>query len=97
MTYQNQFDIDFEYNGARYGATADVTVELSKRDVGPVGHREHVMAYTTDDVVVSNLSVGKLESGVDFVSIPEDLKSVAERELSVKAAESAEEFFESAS
>jgi hypothetical protein len=94
MTYQNQFDIDFEYDGARYGATADVTVELVKRDVGPIGRQEQAIRYVADDVVVSNLSVGKLESGVDFVSIPEDLKFVAERELSVKAAESAEEFHE---
>ena len=94
MTYQNQFDIDFEYNGARYGATADVTVELSRRDVGPIGYRDHVERFTTDSVTVENLSIGELPNGEDIVPIPEDLQNAAESKLMEIASERAEEFLE---
>jgi len=92
MTYQNQFDIDFEYNGARYGATADVTVELSRRDVGPIGYRDHVERFTTDSVTVENLSIGELPNGEDIIPIPEDLQNAAESKLMEIASERAEEF-----
>lgn len=94
MTYQNQFDIDFEYNGARYGATADVTVELSRRDVGPIGYRDHVERFTTDSVTVENLSIGELPNGEDIIPIPEDLQNAAESKLMEIASERAEEFLE---
>ena len=94
MTYQNQFDIAFDYNGARYGATADVTVELSRRDVGPIGYRDHVERFTTDSVTVENLSIGELPNGEDIIPIPEDLQNAAESKLMEIASERAEEFLE---
>jgi hypothetical protein len=92
MTYQNQFDIDFEYNGSRYGATADVTVELSRQDVGPIGYRDHVERFATDSVTVENLSIGELPNGEDIIPIPEDLQNIAESKLMEIASERAEEF-----
>lgn len=94
MTYQNQFDIAFDYNGTRYGATADVTVELSRRDIGPIGYRDHVERFTTDSVTVENLSIGELPNGEDIIPIPEDLQNAAESKLMEIASERAEEFLE---
>ena len=94
MTYQNEFDIEFDHRGVGYGATADVTVELSKRDVGPIGCREHAWRYTTDSVHVDNLRLGRLDTATDFEVIPDELRAIAVSELEEKASERAEEFLQ---
>jgi len=94
MTYTNDAEVEFDYNGKRYAATADVTVELSRRDVGPIGYREHVERFTTDSVTVEKLSIGELPNGEDIIPIPEDLQNAAESKLMEIASERAEEFLE---
>lgn len=94
MTYKNDIDIKFEHNGVGYGAHADVVVKMRKADVGPVGHREHVMAYVPDDIEVNNLTMGLLPFGEDFAEIPLHLKLIAEDLISIRAAFQAEASFE---
>jgi hypothetical protein len=92
MTYQNEFDIEFAYRDVKYGATADVTVELSRQDIGPIGYRDHVERFATDSVHVENLRLGRLDTATDFEVIPDELRDVAESKLSEIASERAEEF-----
>ena len=92
MTYTNDVEVEFDYNGKRYGAMADVTVELSRQDVGPIGYRDHVERFATDSVTVENLSIGELPNGEDIIPIPEDLQNIAESKLMEIASERAEEF-----
>jgi hypothetical protein len=92
MTYTNDIEVEFDYDGKRYSAMADVTVELSRQDVGPIGYRDHVERFATDSVTIENLSIGGLPDGEDFAVIPDDIKNLAESRLSEIASERAEEF-----
>ena len=94
MTYQNEFDIEFDHKDVGYGATADVTVELSRRDIGPIGYRDHVERFTTDSVHISNLRLGRLDTATDFEVIPDELRAIAESKLEEVASERAEEFLQ---
>lgn len=91
MTYENEIDLEFDHNGEEYGATADVVVTLSRQDIGPIGYREHVYSYVTDDVEIKNLKVGLTKAGEDLSPIPEDIKEAAEEEIYQKASVYAEE------
>jgi hypothetical protein len=92
MRYSNDFEVDFEYNGARYTAHADCVVELSKRDVGPLQGRDHAERYTAFSVETNTLRVWEGSNPDWLETIPSDVKFVAERELGVIASEFAEEF-----
>lgn len=92
MTYQNDFEINFKYGDKEYTTSADVTVELSRQDIGPIGYRDHVERFATDSVEVENLRVWESPAGEDIVPLPDDLKDKAESVLSEKASERAEEF-----
>ena len=94
MKYKNDIGIEFDYNARRYAATADVTVELSRKDVGPIGCRNHVERFATDSVTVENLSIGELPNGEDLVVIPEDIRDLAESKLMEVASERAEQYYE---
>ena len=94
MTYKNDIEVEFDIEGAGYAATADVVVKLSKQDVGPIGYREHVLAWIPDDIEIKNLKVGTLPNGEDFVEIPEDIKTKAEKEITEKAYIQAEAHYE---
>lgn len=94
MTYENDIEVEFDYDGKSYAATADVVVTLKKEDIGPVGYHEHFESYVAQDVEIKNLKLGLLPNGEDFVEIPKHLKDAAETLISEKAAFKAEEHFE---
>jgi len=85
MTYKNDIEVEFDIEGVDYGATADVVVKLSKQDVGPIGYHEHFLAWIPNDIEIKNLKVGLLPTGEDFVEIPENVKTKAEKEITEKA------------
>lgn len=87
MTYKNDIEVEFDHNGTRYAATADVVVTLRKADVGPIGYREHVMAYIPQDIEVNNLKVSDLDT------IPDEIAEVARGAIEAQAAYRAEESF----
>lgn len=91
MTYENDIEVEFDYDGKSYSATADVVVTLEEEDIGPIGYRDHVMSYVTQDVEIKNLKLGMLPNGEDFVEIPKHLKEAAETLINEKAACRAEE------
>lgn len=91
MTYENEIDLEFDHNGEQYGATANVIVTMSKQDIGPIGYREHVYSYVTDDVEIKDLKVGLLKAEEDLNPIPDDVREAAEEEINHKASVYAEE------
>lgn len=94
MTYENDIEVEFDYEGKSYAATADVVVTLEKEDIGPVRYHEHFESYVTQDVEIKNLKLGLLPNGEDFEEIPEHLKEAAETLIYEKAACRAEESME---
>lgn len=93
-TYENDFELDFDYDGKRYTAHADCVVELSKKDVGPLRDRDHAWRYVTDKVEVEKLRVWEGNNTDWMEVIPDDIKSKAESALIEEAATRAEEFLE---
>jgi hypothetical protein len=85
MTWENNVEVEFTHNDQEYCASADVTVTMSKQDIGPSGYSDHVYSYVTDDVECKNLMVGDLEV------IPEDLRRTAEEVIGEVASMRAEE------
>ena len=91
MTYQKEIEVEFEHNGKSYSALADVTVEMSRQDVGPCGYHDHLERYVTDSVHVDNLSISGPESSDELLIIPNDLREEAESAVMELASERAEE------
>lgn len=94
MTYENDIEVEFDFEGRSYAATADVVVTLKKEDIGPIGYHEHFESYVAQDVEIKNLKLGLLPDGEDFVEIPKHLKDAAETLINEKASEQAERSME---
>ena len=91
MTYQKEIEVEFKYNGKSYSALADVTVAMSRQDVGPCGYHDHLERYVTDSVHVDNLSISDSESPDELLVIPNGLREKAESAVMELASEKAEE------